>query len=184
MNQAYIRQANYWHRGSTLGMGRPNPVICGRKFCARCGRWRHVVDFRPRRDAKTGLTSYCDTCLRVVGRETRAARTLEQRERNREYQRIWGEGKRRRVGIRRREEVLAKRPLRTERILLPIEPLVALLAPYRDDGELTTLARRAGVGERSLGRLLSGESMRVRIDLADKLAVALGVPSALIWRDW
>jgi hypothetical protein len=180
MNQDYVRQTNYWHRGSTLRSGRPNPVVCGRKFCARCGRWRHVADFRPRRGTKTGLASWCETCTRIVGRERRAKWTPEEHALIKEYQRIWSESRRREAGSRRREEMLSKRRMKVERVLLPVEPLVALLR----NADYEELARRAGVGSRSIQRLVSGQSAHVRIDLADKLAVAIGVPSSLIWRDW
>jgi hypothetical protein len=182
MNAEYLRQQSYWRRGSTLRSGLSNPVVCGRKFCAHCGRWRHVCDFGHKSRAKTGLSSWCETCTRKLAREVRARRTPEQRELVREYQRIWSEGRRREAGVRRREELFAARPLRAERILLPTAPLLAELERVLD---LEDFARRSGVSARRVWGLRTGESSRVRIDVADKLAVALGIPSAIIWgEEW
>jgi hypothetical protein len=55
-------------------MGRPRLVICGRRNCAKCGRWRHVSDFSAnRRDPETGevlwLNGYCVACEHARMRE-------------------------------------------------------------------------------------------------------------------
>jgi hypothetical protein len=56
-------------------MGRPVSVVCGRRNCTKCGRWRHVSDFSAnRRDPVTGdvrwINSYCIACERARWRET------------------------------------------------------------------------------------------------------------------
>lgn len=48
-------------------MGRPKVIVCGRRNCAKCGRWRHISDFSAqRRDPATGevlwLQAYCHVC--------------------------------------------------------------------------------------------------------------------------
>lgn len=58
-------------------------VVCGRKFCSHCKRWRHAVDFHVRHwwDNETceyprTLTSYCRTCNTVTMREKRGHKPL------------------------------------------------------------------------------------------------------------
>ena len=177
---------------SGLKRGTPNPVICGRKFCSHCGRWRLVaVDFElVRRGRRLRFRSYCRTCQRLSNRaSTRRlvndARRLALR---REYQRIWAEGKRRQDGVParafndspsnpRRRRTAVDRP---ERVLLPLEPLLQALVQVPET-ELSVLARRAGITPRTIYRYRYGESQHVRIDVADKLAVAMGTTSSLIW---
>jgi plasmid maintenance system antidote protein VapI len=47
---------------------------------------------------------------------------------------------------------------------------------------MMALAELSGVSDRTIHRIRH-ENKKVRIDIADKLAVALDVPSALIWSD-
>jgi hypothetical protein len=167
---------------SGLGPGRPNPVVLGRKFCPICGRWRPVGDFNFDSANKTGLRSNCGTCC---GRRRRAIYrklTFEQLEDRREYQRFWTDAKRREQGIPVRDFRNRRSVVDTpERILLPREPIVAELRIRK--GQMKQLAVKAQVPERSITRLVSGESERVRIDVADKLAVAMGVPLEVIYRE-
>jgi transcriptional regulator with XRE-family HTH domain len=158
---------------------RVNPVVLGRKFCARCGHWRHVCDFRPCAHSVDGLFSYCHACKRSYEREYRGQMTEQQREARREYNRIRAEARRRAAGMRVYERHRPSVIDRVERVLLPRDPIVHELRRRR--GELTTIALKSGVPERTITRLLSGESRRVRIDVADKLAVALGVPLATLY---
>ena len=69
-------------------------------------------------------------------------------------------------------------------MFLPVEPLLPLLA-YATEGftRIAPLSVRAGVSERAILRWRTGESRHVRIDAGDKLAVALGLTSSLIWSD-
>ena len=158
-----------------------NPIVCGRKFCAQCGRWRHVVDFqRERRNTGSGgLRSYCRTCSEIK-RRTRMA-DARRRQELREYQRIWADARRRQAGVpirnfKHRRSVID----RPERVLLPLEPLLQALVQVPET-ELDALARRAGLTPRTIYRYRHGESQHVRIDVADKLAVAMGTTSSLIW---
>lgn len=203
---------------------RKTPVVCGRKHCTRCGRWRLLLDFHPReRDAAGEVIAWqamCKVCarrservskgVRVRGRpygpahprmtvEQRRARQREQYverlkdperlELRREYGRIWAEGKRRERGVpvrqfRNRRTVID----RIERVFLPREPLVSELEIWRAaEGTFEGLARLSGVSARTIYRYRYGESSRVRIDVADRLALALGIPSAVLfgeaWRE-
>lgn len=172
------RRAPYWELHKRLGACE---IVCGRKFCSRCGRWRLLSDFPHSRVRGVPLPN-CATCQRLARAYSHRHATEAQRENIRERQRIYYEGKRREAGI---PETTAKRRRvvdRAERIMLPVEPLLTELARYRD-GELTELATRAGVSERALYRYRYGESRRVRIDVADRLAVAMGLTSSLIWSE-
>ena len=62
---------------------------------------------------------------------------------------------------------------RPERVYLPHEPLGSMLDSLTDE-TLQDIVRRTGIGDRQLRRIITGESRHVRLDLADKLALALG----------
>jgi hypothetical protein len=152
----------------------------------------------------------CATCQRVVGRyragmrrrgrpyqQRRPRRTVEQRrarERelhrlrredarwlalHREYDRIYHE-------VQRRQRGVPPRPLRNrravaeiERVFLPRDPLVEVLKLWA--GGLAELERVSGVPARSIYRVLHESRGLVTVDVADKIAVALGVPLATIY---
>lgn len=170
---------------STVGRGVPHPIVLGRKFCARCGHWRHLCDFRPDTgNPGSGLRSYCQACERIRRREAYRQLMLDpvRATLRREYYRIRGEALRREAGIpprarANRQTVIDQR----EGIYLPVEPLNAAIDLW--DGALEDLASLAGVPERTITRIRH-QSRKVQIDVADKLAVALGVPSAVIWEEW
>ena len=176
----YYRTSVYGHRGSVIKRGVPNPVVCGRKFCCYCGRWRHVCDFRPNsRNTRSGLNSLCETCQRIKSREQRARATAKQRAQIREYQRLWHYMRRREAGVperqfKHRHTVVDKK----EPVFLPREPLLEALDSV-DDWE--TLARAAGVPARTVLRIRTDPKTHVRLDIADKLATALGWPLEVIY---
>jgi transcriptional regulator with XRE-family HTH domain len=51
-----------------------NPIVCGRKFCAGCGRWRLIVDFSTRSSSRDvlQLQGRCHPCQAAYLREWRA----------------------------------------------------------------------------------------------------------------
>jgi hypothetical protein len=156
--------------------------VCGRKFCTGCGRWRLLVDFQPLR-TRGGVRSRCAACHRSEARAAHARRTAEQRRLRREYDRIWHDAKRRRDGVPvricRRRSAVDKR----EGVYLPVAPLLSELKTW--DGSYAELANLAGVPERAIYRFRYGESRRVQIDVADKLAIAMGTTSSLMWaNEW
>lgn len=168
--------------------GRDNPVVCGRRFCPQCGRWRLVAtEFHRFRSG--ALASWCRTCRRVANRAAAGRRTERQRELRREYQRIWMEGHRRKQGIPpRRFDYSPDNPRRrrtpidnVERILLPRDPLIAEIHRFTRGRDLAELVRCSGVEERTIRRILTGESAHVRLDIADRLTTALAVPLALLY---
>jgi hypothetical protein len=167
-----------------LRKGVPNPVVLGRKFCSRCGRWRPAHDFALRPVGK--LTVWCTTCQRVSNRAALKRKTPEQRELRREYERIWYEVQRRRQGIPARPRL---RPSAGGRVFLPREPLVQVMewfvlvqrANGHPDFGWRTFAEMVGRDEHSLFRLRTGESRRVTQDLADRIAVAMNIPLSMIY---
>jgi hypothetical protein len=110
------------------------------------------------------------------------ARTPEQVERQREYERIWHDAKRREWGVpprnfhNRRTVLDGRRESLIERAPLLVE-LAALNGSQREVAEL------AGVPERTLYRLLHDGGRWVALDTADRLAIAMGVPLAVIYRE-
>lgn len=168
----------YWEL-HTRGGGAKSAIVLGRKFCPGCGHWRHVCDYSPHRYK---LRSRCHGCQRAYQRGWRRTATEEQRERMREYERIRAEALRRARGAARNRP--RRGPLPVERVYFPSQPLLALItdALRRDrfDG-WEAIGRAAGLSPKTLLRLRTGESARVTIDSADRLAMALGVPLALIY---
>lgn len=181
-----------------LRSGNPNPIVCGRKFCSKCGRWRLISDFDllKSKDRIGCLRAWCQACQRISNRESQARQTEEQRERRREYQRIWYDAKRREAGIPRRnfnynstrtngDGTLRRRKTKIdtiERILLEPDPIVKLIEDQLEsDLTYLDLERMTGIHERQIRRLTTGESARVRVDVADRIAHALGVPLATLY---
>jgi hypothetical protein len=138
---------------------------------------------------------YCAACERAVRREFYRRMTPKQRKRKREVVReanaFYRERKRREEGREPAWKRHAAKVDRTERVFLPREPLLAEMDRYvreqrgngRPDFSWGDMAMQAGVAERQLHRLRVGESRRVRIDVADRIAIAVGVPLSLIYPD-
>lgn len=147
-------------------------VVLGRKFCPGCGRWRLLLDYPVRLGRPAPR---CRACQNIEHAWRYAHQTEAQREIRNEYRRFQSEVYRRRAGAEPREfknrHTVIDRP---EYVFLSREPLLGELE--RLNGDVGIVARRAGVPERTLLRIRTGESRRVRIDVADKLAVALGIP--------
>jgi hypothetical protein len=74
-----------------------------------------------------------------------------------------------------------RKPRPRIRIFLEREPLLAEIAAWRAQHSMMALAQRAGVPDRSIRRIVSGESAHVRLDLADKLAMAMDQPLGLMY---
>ena len=166
------------------GFGERNPVVLGRKFCVRCGRWRQVNDFRRCANSPNGLHAYCYACHRAYEREYRATREPpEVRARRLEYQRFWWEAQTRKRGITQR---VRRRTVidRKERLYLDPAPILRLATLYirtrraREDPPVygwKNLAQDAGIHERALYRYRVGESAHIQVDMADRLAAVLGM---------
>ena len=166
-----------------------NPVVCGRKLCTRCGRWRHNIDFPAHRrvDSFVVTSGRCRTCQ---ARDERTARHDAVRgELLREYERIWREGQRRRMGIPPRP---MNRPVPVERRTqsFPLEPLRSMLIEWVDRynatesvngcGGIQAFALRSGISERQIMRVLGGDVSALKVPFADKLAIGLGTHLELL----
>lgn len=174
---------------SALGVPRDcNPVICGRKFCTHCGRWRIVPDFRCVIDRRCArgyrLDSFCVACRRRVQREYYRQQTPSQRAKRREDAAFYRDRLRRARGADANYRPRGRKPVDCkETVKKDPAPLLAVIdAHIREYGESEhQLAARAGVPPRAIYRMRYGESRRIQLDTADKFAVALGLPLALIY---
>lgn len=175
-NVSLLKRPPHWALHTRLGS---YEIVCGRKFCPACGRWRHLCDFPPERRRKGLPSARCRACRNIGRAYYFIHETPEQRANRRERHRIFYEGQRRAAGIpvstHNRRSVIDNR----EGVYIPVARLKAELDRL-DDGEFGELARRAGVPERTIYRLRY-ESAKVQIDVADKLAVALGTTSQLLF---
>jgi hypothetical protein len=72
-----------------------NPVVCGRRFCRVCKRWRHVVDYRITMWADADKTiplyysSYCYGCESGQKRQKRANGYVPEKRRFNRTQKKW-----------------------------------------------------------------------------------------------
>lgn len=163
---APLARQPYWelhiHNGA-------NEVVCGRKFCAGCGRWRHVCDF-PRNASKGYKVALarCRACVNITRKWYDRHLTPEQVENRRERHRIYYT---RRDGAgpgNGHASVIDK----IEYVYLPAGPLRTALGDTRLDQ--SEVARRVGISDRALARYHTGESAHIRLDIADRLALVLG----------
>jgi hypothetical protein len=53
-----------------------NPIVCGHKFCATCGRWRLLCDFAREGDMPRGT---CAACKRIAARSSQRPRRERKR---------------------------------------------------------------------------------------------------------
>jgi predicted Fe-S protein YdhL (DUF1289 family) len=173
------RRPPYWELRLHGAHNPAGEVVLGRKFCTGCGRWRHVVDFDPY--TRNGRPmARCQACQNAAKRWHWHNMPPEQRTAVYEYVRIYRNAKLREAGGKPRERRSPSVVDRPEYVFLSLPPLVGELE--RLNGDLGMIAKRAGVPERTILRLRTGESRRVRIDVADKLAVAMGIPLELLYR--
>jgi transcriptional regulator with XRE-family HTH domain len=163
------------------GRNRPssNPDILGRRCCPHCGRWRPISDFSAR-NGTSRPHAWCITCVRVRSRQRYREFTRHQREARRESNRINQSFYRERDARAQGREIKPhKRVDRIERVMLLRGPLLLQLQAH--GGLVSDLARRANVSERTLTRLMNDGGRYVRLDTADRLAYAMGVPLELIY---
>jgi hypothetical protein len=162
-----------------------NPIVCGRKFCRRCGRWRHIVDFSPHsRGPKLHLSARCQTCVRIGMRE----RTPEQVEKRREYERIYLERRRREAGVP--ERVWGPKATRgdprphdkSNSYALDPGPLAELLEVHRVryERELGIVDHNVGLS----GGLVSNGKTTSILGPWQVLAERAGVPDRRVYRIW
>jgi hypothetical protein len=108
--------------------------------------------------------------------------TEEQRERRREDERFYRDRLRREQG--RDDGYRPRGPSKVdgvEQVYLDAEPIQRELRSRV--GQWREIARRTGIDERAIFRWVSGESRHIRLDLADRLAFAFGIPLYLLYGD-
>jgi hypothetical protein len=150
-------------------------IVCGRRFCKACGRWRLIVDFGVNKRWPDGSVRYlfasCKRCelarkrnwrppkryLSDSERRQRVRDYWRERRRNdsvfrtrrREYERIYKEGRRRAAGVPERRYVNATRAPDLERDQdLPVEPFARWLeGRVLAYGGVETFARSVGLND-------------------------------------
>lgn len=70
-------------------MGRPTVIICGRRNCTHCGRWRPITDFTCLRRDANGEAIWLNSWCRPCDNERRRVRDPQARLRKAENARIW-----------------------------------------------------------------------------------------------
>lgn len=196
----YLRQRGVRIRGTGGGGGAgTNPIVCGRKFCAGCGRWRHICDFSSnKREPKLALNSRCRTCERIAQREMRADPMRGGL--RREYERIWHESKRRQRGVPERNwgpRSRIPRGLYGSTNSLDPRPLAEIIQEWMrifeaqngegfgavGSGAQEHLAEMAEVSSRRIHAMLYHEryNERIAISTADRICTALGLHLDLVY---
>ena len=63
-------------------------VVCGRRFCTKCGKWRHLLYFRPRRagNGREYPNSPCDACHNRSNKKSRRQATGSRRRARKQYE--------------------------------------------------------------------------------------------------
>lgn len=160
-----------------------NPVILGRKNCAHCGRWRHIMDF-PKRGS-------CYSCLKAEWEERR--QSPEWKENRREYNRMYYSARQRAMGRAVVPRYKARKGLKNDKQeRLPIDPLRAHIQSWMqtyvaqaehdwDTGKLA-LGQVTGLPDKTVDRLLH-ENKQVNVNTADRIAVATGTHLRILYPD-
>jgi hypothetical protein len=185
-----------------------NPIVCGRRNCASCGRWKLAVDFpwrwRRRRTKGSGgkarsnvptVGATCATCLRAQARARYAGLPPAARH---------AVGVRANGNARKRKDKLEETAKRAARALrqgngeLNLVPFrMWMLGKARQEGGASALARQLGMDEHNVRRWLHGYDWdnddgwggwakceprpvyTVDVATVDRVGVALGEPDLL-----
>jgi len=86
-------------------MGRPTVIVCARRNCSHCGRWRPISDFGCLRRDPDGeavwINSWCRACDRARRRPTSPLERLRKAENARMWRRLRAEAEGRTVAAYR-----------------------------------------------------------------------------------
>ena len=141
------------------------------------------------------LESYCEACTRARSREQYRQLTPKQyrrkRARDRSANRFYRDRLAREAGGPGLPIGVGELPNSKQRILLPREPLLAEMESYllrqrangHPDFSWEQLAFEVGCPQREIYRIRTGESKRVSSKVADRIAMGIGVPLSMIYRD-
>jgi hypothetical protein len=153
-------------------------------------RSTHCRNGHRRAKKNTDRRGSCRICIRTAinAREKRKRLDSAYAEDRREYQRIYGDGRRRAAGVKPRnwgpksKRVQAQRR-RDDNVFLPVEPFLGWLSEwlrFNPEQRLGNLCRAAGSTERSVLAWRTGERGHIQIGLVDRFLVAAGEPPNLL----
>jgi hypothetical protein len=128
-----------------------------------------------------GPVARCYRCSRVGRAYYYRHQTPEQRANLNERLRFYKHGQRRAAGVPELGYIRRSVVDRAEYVFVPKAALVAELE--RRFGQWDELARKAGIPARTIFRIVHEDGRFVRVDIADRLAVAMGMTFTLIYPD-
>lgn len=150
-----------------------NPIILGRRNCARCTRWRHTVDFkwrwqrkhyktrtlRPPRYRTPTIDTVCKSCRRKQERERYNHLSEEEKRARGRIANKQAQIRRDKLNeqIARMNQIRAQRTPRWDDKTVDITPFrMWLLGKSRREGGAAGLSRQIGTHERNVRRWLDG----------------------------
>ena len=165
-------------------------VACGRRICrGPCGRWRHLLDFPPRKWNDDGSIKYvhseCYSCRRLLGRAYYARLGHMGRKSKRMSNRTWQRRKRRQQGVPEQQpRVLSDRRGPDS---VPRAPLARWLRNQAAVLGVGRTARWTGLSERQLHYYINGYYVTgklrpvdyIGINIVDRIATNIGDPGLL-----
>lgn len=174
-----LRAADRRHRLGNTDQTR-GAVVCGRKFCSKCGRWKLAVFFTyENRAGKPFPASWCEACRHEGLRRSYESlrRDKERWARRLELNRFALYKSRRAKGVPERlwtehAKRLPRKPGKSE--ALPATPLLSWLDEYltRTDQPEHPFLENAGVPARRINGLRRGEAENVSLSIVDRLLFA------------
>lgn len=138
-------------------LGTTPSIICGRRVCkGPCGRWRHILDFPPRKNRRGEYTSVFSRC-HVCGNAAKKERNKVNPQRAADMSRTRARRERRLAGIPERGPRVVTKP--TRRDVVPRLPFAQFLAELREKHGMTKTAQMVGMGERRIAAIIYGYSL-------------------------
>lgn len=139
--------------------------LVAKRRCSTCGVVKSWAEFAPRAYREDGsvrsVASSCRLCRARIQREWRRNNRAKDAERKREWRRV------------KRLELVEDRE--QDGRLVDAAPFVRFVRARLDEGwSHGVLADHAEISDRALRRVLSGETLQVRVGVVDRLTLALG----------
>lgn len=128
-------------------------IILGRRNCIKCTRWRHILDFPPRRDRKTGeirtVHGRCHHCQRKYER----TKDEQLKRQQRDSQKAWERRDRRKKGVPERGP---RRTGRRKYTSVDRLPFARWLKGKIDLHGSARVAERTGIPDRTIYGIVRG----------------------------
>lgn len=159
----------------------------GRRNCAKCGRWRCLIDYRPyysKKRSKEYLRKTCEFCCKRKDLDRYYNFSSEQRDRARERTREYAAARRRREG--RPVRNIYKKDYGSGRChdnisyKESLDPIPLMAEAKRLRWSTKKIAKEAKSDPRRVTDWLGGK-MKINIDAADRLCLALGTHLTLVY---